>query len=120
MITDHHEPVVIIVGPCGSGKTTLVNDLVRHKINARQVSQEHSFVPDMWLKLADPDILVFLDASFQTCKNRKQFNWTPADYDEQKRRLRHAHAHCDIYIQTDGKSPSEVLQKALVELENVS
>jgi ABC-type cobalamin/Fe3+-siderophores transport system ATPase subunit len=111
--SDQGSPVLIIAGPCGSGKTTLVRDLARCNIKARQVAQEHSFVPDMWQKLAQPDILIFLDASFETCKFRKQFNWTEEDYKEQKRRLQHALQHSDIYIQTDGKSPLEVLEMVL-------
>jgi len=107
---------LVIAGPCGSGKTTLVKDLALSGITARQVSQEHSFVPDMWMKLSHPDILIFLDASYETCKHRKQFQWTTDEYFEQKRRLRHARAHCDIYIQTDGKSPQQVLLMVLREL----
>ncbi|MBN1264557.1 MAG: hypothetical protein JXA25_03630 [Anaerolineales bacterium] len=113
MKPDNEPPVLIITGPCGSGKTTLVKDLAQHQIKARQVAQEHSFVPDMWQKLAHPDILIFLDASFETCKKRKQFDWTVEDYKEQKRRLRHARQHSNLYIQTDGKSPLEVLETVL-------
>lgn len=116
MVDEPNQPVIIIVGPCGAGKTTLVRDLERHNVHARQVSQEHSFVPDMWQKLAHPDLLIFLDASFSTCKTRKRFDWTPDDYNEQKRRLRHARQHCDIYVQTDGRSPSDVLETILEEL----
>ncbi len=68
-------------------------------------------MPDMWQVLTQPDILVFLDASFETCTQRKQLNWNLAEYQEQQHRLRHARKHCDILVDTTDLSPEEVVLK---------
>lgn len=106
-------PTIGVVGPCGSGKTTLIDGLSRLGIQARQIAQEHSYVPDMWKKLSQPDMLVYLEASFETCTERKSFNWSRHEYAEQIRRLRHARAHADVRVDTDTKSAGEVLEKVL-------
>jgi thymidylate kinase len=104
-------PRIAIVGPCGAGKTTLAEQLQALGLQARQIAQEHSYVPAMWQILTRPDILIYLDASFVICSQRKRLDWTPADHAEQLRRLAHARAHCDIYVQSDWRTPEEVLQE---------
>jgi len=106
-------PRIAIVGPCASGKTTLATRLQRAGYSARQVVQEHSYVAEMWEVLAAPDLLIFLDASFATCNRRKALNWLENEYLEQRRRLRHAKEHCDLYIETDALTSEEVLQAVL-------
>lgn len=102
------EPLIAIVGPCASGKSTLAGRLHAQGIHARQIAQEHSYVPDMWQVLTQPDILVFLDASYETCTLRKNLDWSESEYQEQQHRLRHARAHCDILVDTTDLSPDEV------------
>jgi len=106
-----------VVGPCGAGKTTLVIALKERGHRARQIAQEHSHVQDMWRRLAPPTVLVFLDASFSTCTERKRFDWPVGDYVEQRRRLEHARRECDLYVITDGLSPEQVLAEVLKGLE---
>ena len=105
------EPKIAIVGPCASGKSTLASRLQGLGYNARQIAQEHSFVPDMWQVLTQPDILIFLDASFETCTQRKQLNWNMAEYQEQQRRLRHARENCDILLDSTDLSPEDVAKQ---------
>ena len=112
----HGEFIIAIVGPCASGKSTLARGLAERGIRARQVVQEHSFVPEMWQVIAQPDLLVYLDASFQTCSQRKNLNWRQRDYDEQNLRLAHAKENCDLLIQTDGQSEANVLEEVLSSL----
>lgn len=114
--TRHGEFIIAIVGPCASGKSTLARGLAERGIRARQVVQEHSFVPEMWQVIAQPDLLVYLDASFQTCSQRKNLNWRQRDYDEQNLRLAHAKENCDLLIQTDGQSEANVLEEVLSKL----
>ncbi|MCJ7567642.1 MAG: hypothetical protein MUO58_08890 [Anaerolineales bacterium] len=109
--------LIAIVGPCGSGKTVLADGLQQRDYAARQIAQEHSFVQDMWQVLTKPDILVYLDASYETCTMRKVLNWKRHEFDEQIRRLSHAREHCDIYLQTDDLSPAEVLREIILHLE---
>jgi nucleoside-triphosphatase THEP1 len=102
--------VIGIVGPCGSGKTTLVKKLGALGIYARHIAQEHSYVAAMWQKITDPDFLVFLDASYPVTIRRRKLDWTMDEYLEQHRRLAHARQHADLYIFTDPLNPEEVFQ----------
>ena len=108
---------IAIVGPCAAGKTTLARGLQEHGWPARQIAQEHSYVADMWKRLSRPDLLVFLDASFETCTARKQLNWTRAEYEEQRRRLAHARVNCDIYVDSDTLPPEAVLAEVLRQIQ---
>ena len=102
-----------VVGPCGAGKSTLIAGLDRLGYRTRHIAQEHSFVADMWQRLTNPDLLIFLDASFPiTCK-RRNIDWSEADWQEQQRRLSHARDHADLYILTDDLSIEEVLQRVV-------
>ena len=113
-------PKIAIVGPCASGKTTLAARLQREGYSARQIVQEHSYVADMWKVLSMPDLLIFLDATFATCNQRKALNWLENEYLEQRRRLRHAKQHCDLYLETDALTPEQVLQAVLQALQAFS
>jgi len=102
--------VIGIVGPCGSGKTTLVKRLSDLGIHARHIAQEHSYVSAMWQKITNPDLLIFLDASFPETIRRRKLEWTIDDYKEQHRRLAHARQHADLYIFTDPLNPEQVFK----------
>lgn len=107
-------PLIGLVGPCASGKSTLGEKLRLAGWNVRHIAQEHSYVPSMWQKITNPDLLVFLDASYAVTCARRRLNWSEADYAEQQRRLAHARAHADLYINTDSLSPEQVLEQALL------
>jgi deoxyadenosine/deoxycytidine kinase len=102
-----------VVGPCGSGKTTLVAGLQRLGYRTRHIAQEHSYVKDMWQRLTRPDILVFLDASWPVTCCRRTLDWTEAEWQEQQYRLGHARQHADLYLDTDKLSVDEVLQRVV-------
>lgn len=103
------DPKIGIVGPCSAGKTSLVDGLIRLGFNARHIAQEHSYVPYMWQRIAQPDILIFLDVSFQQSQKRRTLNWKYSDYEEQQKRLAHARDHADLVIDTNELSISEIL-----------
>ena len=107
-----------LVGPCAAGKSTLSAALKQRGYIIRHIAQEHSFVKDMWKRLNNPDILVFLDAAYPTTIQRRKLDWTEADWQEQQRRLSHARRHADFYIETDPLSRDEVLQKVINFIEN--
>ena len=71
----------------------------------------------MWKRIANPDWLVFLTASYRTCTLRRHLNWLEGDYDEEMRRLSHALQHADLVIDTDDLTPAEVLARTLAFLE---
>lgn len=102
-----------IVGPCGSGKTTLTEALDALGYPARHIAQEHSYVKDMWKRITNPDLLVFLDVSYPISQQRRPMNWTEADYTEQQSRLSHAREHADFYLDTDNLSIDEVCEQVL-------
>lgn len=104
-----------VVGPCASGKSTLAAGLRRLGYDAASAAQDHSFVPDMWRRLNPPDLLIYLDVTLQTARERGRagHGWDQAYLDEQHERLRHARAHCDLYLPTDGLGKGEVLEQAV-------
>ncbi len=105
--------LVGVVGPCGSGKSTLITGLQAEGYRCRHIAQEHSYVPYMWQRITHPEVLIFLDASFPVCTSRRRLNWNEVDYAEQLHRLAHARQHADLLIQTDAMSISQVLETAL-------
>ena len=98
-----------LVGPCKSGKSVLKQKLLEHGYCVKHIAQEHSFVKDMWKKISNPDILVYLDVSYETTLKRSSLTWKEKDFQVQIDRLKHAREHADIIIQTDDLTPDEIL-----------
>jgi thymidylate kinase len=109
----NREIKVGVVGPCAAGKTTLIAGLKERGYHARHIAQEHSYVPAMWQRMVDPDVLIFLDVSYELSIERRQLNWTRAEYSEQQRRLQHARQHADLYLCTDDLTPAQVKELVL-------
>ncbi len=110
-------PVIGVVGPCAAGKSTLITGLKAYGYSeARHIAQEHSFVPDMWQRMVHPDILIYLDVSYPVTLQRRRMDWSPAEYEEQIHRLRHARQHASTIISTDSLTIDEVLQTTLKQL----
>jgi len=101
------------VGPCASGKSTITSELEALGYRTRHIAQEHSYVKDMWQRLTNPDILIFLQASYPVTVKRRNLNWREKDYIEQQRRLAHAREHADLFINTDDLSVDEVIQRII-------
>jgi hypothetical protein len=102
------KPRVGVVGPCKSGKSTLVRGLQAAGYPAHQIAQEHSFSQRMWQLIDPPDVLIYLDTKFENTVARG-LDWLQRDYDEELRRLAHARQHADFTIATDVLSAEEVL-----------
>ncbi len=66
-------------------------------------------MPDMWQRIAAPDVLIYLDAELSTIAQRRRIQWGQDYLDKLKRRLRHARRHADLYLRTDGLTPEQVL-----------
>jgi deoxyadenosine/deoxycytidine kinase len=112
-----NRPLIGVVGPCGAGKSTLIAGLEARGYACRHIAQEHSYVKDMWRRITDPDLLIFLQASFPVSTARRQLDWLERDYAEQQRRLSHAHEQADLVVETDSLTPKQILDIALAFLE---
>ena len=113
-----HTIKIGIVGPCGAGKTSLADRLSNQYSFVRAIAQEHSYVPSMWRQLTNPDILIYLDASYPVTIRRRKLNWTEVEYQIELDRLAHARTNADIIIATDALDLDDVAKKALQELEH--
>lgn len=102
-----------VVGPCAAGKSTLITGLRQQGYSARHIAQEHSYVPDMWKRLTNPDILIYLDVSYALTKQRRHMDWTQSEYNIQVDRLRHARQNTDYYLNTDELTPEQVLSEVI-------
>ena len=112
-MTTNKDFLIGLVGPCASGKSTLSAILRARGFRVKHIAQEHSFVKDMWQRITNPDLLIFLDASYEVTLQRRQLDWSKANYLEQHRRLSHAREHADLYIYTDDLSIEAVEEKII-------
>ncbi len=119
MPTTKERPLIGVVGPCSSGKSTLVEGLKKRGVNIRQIAQEHSYVKNMWRRLTNPDILIFLQVSYPVAQIRRKLNWGPSEFETQQYRLRDARENTDFYIDTDQLSPDEILSKVIAYITEV-
>jgi deoxyadenosine/deoxycytidine kinase len=112
-------PLIGIVGPCASGKTTLIHRLTSLGYHCRHIAQEHSYVQDMWKRLTNPDILVYLIVSYEATLRRKKLNWSKEEFQTQLDRLHHAHVNADILIETDTLTPDQLTSMAVEKIESI-
>ena len=107
---DSDSPIsVTVVGPCAAGKSTLVPALRAAGYEAHQPAQEHSFAPTMWQRFTRPDVLIYLDLSYEQARLRRpHIDGGPERLERQHRRLAHARARCDFYLDTSDLTPGEV------------
>lgn len=114
-------PLVAVVGPCASGKSTLVKVLREAGYHTRHVAQEHSYVQTMWQKITNPDVLIYLDVDYPaTVQRRPHIDRGPQRVEIQKKRLAHAREHCDLYIDTNTLTPEQIQQQAISFLQEIA
>ena len=102
-----------LVGPCAAGKSTLIYELRQRGYNVKHIAQEHSYVRDMWQRLTNPDVLIYLDVSYPISCQRRNMDWNEAEYQVQVKRLEHARQNADYYLNTDELSIDQVLEHIL-------
>jgi broad-specificity NMP kinase len=109
---------ISIVGPCASGKSTVVRALRMYGYDAHVTSQEHSAVPRLWNK-REPAILIALQADLESIRlRRRNPRWSRAVFLEQQSRLADAFSHADHVIDTSNRSANDVVHELLKFLEH--
>jgi len=111
-------PLIGIVGVCASGKSTLNTGLIARGYNSKHIAQEHSYVPDMWRRMTNPDILIYLDVSYENTIKRKLLNWTREEYFEQVYRIRNAAENAQIHIDTNALDAVQLVEQTILEISN--
>jgi len=90
---------VVVVGPCASGKSSLVAALAALGYDARVCGQEHSIIRELWRHSA-PDVLIALAVDLSTIRERRSPTWPATIYAAQQERLAPAFAAADLIIDT--------------------
>ena len=106
---------VVVVCPCASGKSTLVDGLRRLGFRAMVCGQEHSEIPTLW-RHADPDVVVALDVDLPTVRRRRGEEWPEWLYLVQRRRLRQAAAAAAVRVDTSALDEDAVLRRVAAQL----
>lgn len=103
---------IAVVGPCASGKTTLVEALVARGYHAYAVGQEHSVISDLWNR-RDPDVLIALDLDLEVVRQRRSPTWPTDIYAVQHQRLQPAFEAADLRIDTGEHDIESTVRLAL-------
>ncbi|MCC7024934.1 MAG: hypothetical protein IT338_19040 [Thermomicrobiales bacterium] len=107
---------IAVVGPCASGKTTLVNGLRAAGYDAHASGQEHSEIAALWQR-GDPDVLIALEVSIEVVRERRGESWPEWLHDLQLRRLTTANSAADLVIDSGAVSASQMVSEAIDFLE---
>jgi hypothetical protein len=107
---------IVVVGPCASGKTTLVTGLRSLGYRAVVCGQEHSEIPFLWRR-SEPDVLIALDVDLATVRRRRGENWPESIFNRQRTRLAVATAAADLVLDVSHLSESAVLARVVRALE---
>lgn len=99
---------VVVVGPCGAGKTTLAAALRHEGYAVRAVAQEHSIIRELWRHGGEVAALIFLDAAPQAISVRRGHDFPLWLYREQIERLKSAREHATMVLDTTELSAAEV------------
>ena len=111
MLSDakHPELKIGLVGPCAAGKSTITSLLRARGLTIKPIAQEHSYVQQMWQIISKPDVLIFLQVTYENTILRRKLNWSREEYNEQLRRLEHAYQHANLVIDTNELTPDQVV-----------
>jgi len=110
---------VVVVGPCASGKTTLVEGLKRLGYDAAVRGQEHSEIPTLWRR-GEPDVVIALSVDLATIRDRRGADWPEALYRVQQRRLANAVAAAEIVLDASRLDADAILTRAAAALSRPS
>ena len=110
--TADRSPRIVVVGPCASGKSTLVDALQARGYDARVSAQEHSAIAALW-RHTRPDILISLEVDIAAVRTRRGDDWPEWLHDLQMQRLQAASAAADLTIDTTELDPNGVIDRVV-------
>ena len=110
---------VVLVGPCGAGKSTIAKALQGRGVEVVVVGQEHSAIHDLWRRVG-PALLVFLDASLAVIRQRRGPDWPAWLYQTEQERLADARAHADLILDTGVLTVDDVVRAILTAIQQQS
>jgi hypothetical protein len=110
---------VTVVGPCASGKTTLVTALQSAGYDAHASGQEHSEIASLWQR-ANPDVLIALDVSIEVVRERRGESWPEWLHDLQVKRLATANAAADLRLDSGAMDAPAMIAAALAFLKRTA
>jgi thymidylate kinase len=67
----------------------------------------------MWRRIANPELLIYLDVSYEISMKRRRLDMTKNEFLQLVERLGHAKEHANLYIDTETLSPEHVLAQVL-------
>ena len=102
---------VVVVGPCASGKSTLVRGLRDLGYDAIACGQEHSEIATLW-RHAEPDVLIALLVDLPTVRRRRGDDWPERLHEVQKHRLAPAVAAADLVLDSAELDAASLLAAA--------
>ena len=105
----------MVVGPCASGKSTLVAALRERGYDARVSGQEHSEIATLWQRLR-PDILIALEVDIEAVRARRGETWPEWLHDLQMTRLHSAFAAADLTIDTTDIAVGAMIERTVTYL----
>ena len=109
---------ISVVGPCASGKSTVVRALRMHGYDAHVTSQEHSAVSNLWNR-QQPSVLIALQADLESVRlRRRNPRWSRTVWQAQQDRLADAFAHADYVADTSSLNANQVVREVLDFLES--
>jgi len=103
---------LVVVGPCASGKSTLVRGLRSHGYDARVCALEHIAVASLWRHQGN-GTLIALTVALESIRLRRLARWSRTICAAQLARLVVAYDNADLIIDTDQLSSDGVLRAAL-------
>ena len=107
---------IVVVGPCASGKSTLVAALRTLGYDAHVSGQEHSEIATLW-QHSQPDVLIALDVDITAVRDRRGDSWPEWLHDLQVQRLAAASRAANLAIDTTTLSPQTVVDRVVAYLE---
>lgn len=112
-------PRVVVVGTCGTGKTTLAEGLKQLGYDAAVCGQEHSEISNLW-QHTDPDLVIALEADIGTIRQRRTPDWPVSLLETQMARLAGAREAAAVTIDTGVTSREATLARAIAAIERWS